>query len=155
MAFKTDFFIDCAVTVLTDDLVIFQGRIIRDEHERPHDPKCEKLPPKINIKLDLDPEFIVLKLVCDPVLLTGEGRIVKIRPDLFEEGDVVRLNVNEIIAIGPSRDCFDKEIKKEHEKEHEKKHDWEHEKKHKCECEKHEEEKVLTEYVVTATAKND
>lgn len=109
MGVKKDLFVDCigAVTVLTDAMVIFQGQIVRDETERGHE-GFEKFP-KINIELGLEPEFIVLRLTCDPALLTDEARIEEIRPDLFEEGDIVRINVNEIVAIGPSRECFDSE----------------------------------------------
>jgi hypothetical protein len=109
MGLKEDFFIDCvgAVVVLTDDRIIFQGQIIRGNEERHHEECCC---PKV--ELDDDPDFIVLRLTCDPAVIKDDGDIKKIEPDFFEEGDIVRINVNEIIAVGPSRCCLGE--KKDH-----------------------------------------
>lgn len=111
MAIAKESFIDCtgAVTVLLDNRTILQGQIVRDDKERKHGESDES--PKIHIELnvDRDPEFVVLRLTCDPSFLTGDAEIEVITPDLFEEGDLVRINVNEIAAIGPSRCCFEGE----------------------------------------------
>jgi hypothetical protein len=114
MGFKKEFFADCvgAVTILMDDRIIFQGQIINDDNERHHwnfkdDDKC--CPPfkvEVEAKLDDDPDFIVLRLTCDPAIIRDNADIKEIEPDLFEEGDIIRINVNEIIAIGPSRCCL-------------------------------------------------
>lgn len=105
MVFKKEFFADCvgAVTILTDDRIVFQGQILKDDNERHHckdddDDKC-CCPP-------FNPDFIVLRLTCDPTIIKDNGCIQEIEPDLFEEGDTIRINVNEIIAIGPSRCCL-------------------------------------------------
>lgn len=117
MGFK-DFFVDCvgAVTVLTDDRVIFQGQLIKDDEKRHHGHEHEEdekkcCPPievevEVKAKLDNDPDFIVLRLICDPAIIRDNANIQEIEPDLFEEGDVIRINVNEIIAVGPSRCCL-------------------------------------------------
>lgn len=106
MGIKKDSFVDCvgAVTVLTDDRIIFQGQIVRDDEERHHDD--EKDCPKVNVELENDPEFIVLRLTCDPAIIKDNAIIEEIEPDLFRKSDIIRLNVNEIIAIGPSRECL-------------------------------------------------
>lgn len=99
MDFNKDFFADCigAVTILTDDLVVFQGQIIRDErHKCFDDDKFDKC---------CRPEFVVLKLTCDPAII-DDHRIKETCPDLFEEGDKIRINVDKIIAVGPSRCCL-------------------------------------------------
>jgi hypothetical protein len=114
MGFKKEFFADCvgAVTILTDDRVIFQGQILKDDNERHHwkdddDKCCPQF--KVEAKLDDDPDFIVLRLTCDPAIIRDNANIQEIEPDLFEEGDIIRINVNEIIAIGPSRCCLGEE----------------------------------------------
>jgi hypothetical protein len=121
MGLKKEFFTDCvgAVTILTDDRVIFQGQILKDDNERHHwkdddDDKCCCPPFKVEVeaKLDDDPDFIVLRLTCDPAIIRDNANIQEIEPDLFEEGDIVRINVNEIIAIGPSRCCLGQDGKK-------------------------------------------
>lgn len=106
MGIKKDSFVDCvgAVTIVTDDRIIFQGQIVKDDEERHHE-DFEKFP-KINIEVETEPEFIVLRLTCDPAIIDDDGDIKEIEPDLFEEGDIIRINVNEIIAIGPSRECL-------------------------------------------------
>ena len=123
MGFKKEFFVDCvgAVTILMDDLVVFQGQVLKDDEERHHDDgdddkKCCP-PPKVEVEvkaeLCCDPDFIVLRLICDPALIKDDGCIREIEPDLFEEGDIIRINVNEIIAVGPSRCCLGDPPKKD------------------------------------------
>ena len=107
MRVKKDFFADCvgAVTVLVEDRIIFQGQIVKDEEPRKHheEEHCHK----VEVELEDNPEFIVLRLTCDPALIRDNATIEEIEPDLFEEGDVIRINVDTIIAIGPSRECFE------------------------------------------------
>jgi hypothetical protein len=115
MRFDKDFFINCigAVTILTDDRVIFQGQILKDEKEsRKHhddDKCCPPLKVEVEAKLDDDPDFIVLRLTCDPAIIRDNANIEEIEPDLFEEGDIIRINVNQIVAVGPSRCCLGEE----------------------------------------------
>jgi hypothetical protein len=117
MGFKKEFFVDCvgAVTVLVDDRVVFQGQIIWDDEPRHHDDDFEKKFPPIKVEVkdkvdveivDKDPDFIALRLTCDPAIIKPDGYIEEIEPDLFEAGDIIRINVNEIIAVGPSRCCL-------------------------------------------------
>jgi hypothetical protein len=112
MGFKKEFFVDCvgAVTILMDDRIIFQGRIQKDDNERHHcdddDKCCPPLKVEVKAKLDDDPDFIVLRLTCDPAIIRDNANIQEIEPDLFEEGDIIRINVNEIVAVGPSRCCL-------------------------------------------------
>jgi hypothetical protein len=107
MGMKKDSFIECVgtVTIVTVDRLIFQGQIVKEEKEeekRHHDEE----PIKVFAKLETEPEFIKLRLVCDPAIIKDNGEIEEIEPDLFEEGDVIRINENEIITIGPSRECL-------------------------------------------------
>jgi hypothetical protein len=117
MGFKKEFFVDCvgAVTILTDDRIIFQGQVLKDDEERHHDDDDKKCcpPPKVEVEvkaeLCCDPEFIVLRLLCDPAIIRDNGNIQEIEPDLFKEGHIIRINVAEIIAVGPSRCCLGEE----------------------------------------------
>ncbi len=119
MRFDKDFFANCigAVTILTDDRVIFQGQILKDDNEfrkyYDDDKCCPPVKVEVEAKLDDDPDFIVLRLTCDPAIIRDNATIQEIEPDLFEEGDIIRINVNQIIAVGPSRCCLgDEEEKK-------------------------------------------
>ena len=113
MRFDKDFFDKSvgAVTILTDDRIIFQGQILKDDNERFHcdDKCCPPLKGEVEAKLDDDPDFIVLRLTCDPAIIRDNASIEEIDPDLFEEGDIIRINVNKIIAVGPSRCCLGEE----------------------------------------------
>ena len=108
MSIKKDAFADCigAVTILTEDRVIFQGQIVREDGERHHEQ------PPIIINVESETEFIRLRLTCDPALIRDNATIEEIEPDLFEEGDVIKINVSEIVAIGPSRACLGEEVAK-------------------------------------------
>jgi len=134
MRFDKDFFSSCigAVTIVTDDRIIFQGQILRDEKDRKSykndnkwedesDDKCDhkcdhkcddkccspvKVEVEVEAKLEDDPDFIVLRLTCDPAIIRDNAQIQEINPDLFEEGDIIRINVNQIIAVGPSSGCL-------------------------------------------------
>jgi hypothetical protein len=113
MGFKKEFFADCvgAVTILVDDRIIFQGQILND-NERHHGKDDDCCPPfkvEVKAKLDDDPDFIVLRLTCEPSIIRDNADIREIEPDLFKEGDIIRINVNEIIAVGPSRCCLGEE----------------------------------------------
>lgn len=118
MGFKKEFFVDCvgAVTIVTDDRIIFQGQVIKDDEERYHDDEKKCCPPlevEVEVKAEIegDPDFIVLRLLCDPAIIKDNACIEEIEPDLFEEGDIIRINVNEIVAVGPSRCCLGEEKK--------------------------------------------
>jgi hypothetical protein len=99
-----DFLVDCvgAVTILTVDRIIFQGQIKKDDCERHH----QDTPPQINVFVENEVEFILLELRCDPAIIRDNANIQEIEPSLFEEGDVIRINLADIIAIGPSNGCL-------------------------------------------------
>jgi hypothetical protein len=59
----------------------------------------------------------VLKLTCDPVIIKPDGKIRKIRPQLFEEGDIIRINVFEIVTVGPSLCCFSESESEDYDEE--------------------------------------
>lgn len=112
---KDDFFIDCvgAVTILTVDRIVFQGKIRKDDCDRHHE-----TPPEINIYVENEFEFLSLELRCKPALISDKANrdreedrrehdnIEVIKPTLFEEGDIIRINLAQIVAIGPSNCCF-------------------------------------------------
>lgn len=110
MGKKHNDFIDCVgtITVLTVDRVVFQGQLIKEhDEERKHD----DFPPKIEVEVEVENEneFITLELACDVAIIRDNADIEETDPPLFEEGDVVRINVANIVAIGPSNGCFDEE----------------------------------------------
>lgn len=85
------------VTIITDNLIIFQGQILKKPcryHDAPE-----------------GPAFIVVKLICYPSLLKENGMIHTIQPDLFYDCDIISINIEKIIAVGPSRCCFECEEK--------------------------------------------
>ena len=108
MGFKKEFFDLCvgAVTILTDDLVIFQGQIVKEEKRTHCDDEKDFPKLEVNIKVENDPDFITLRLTCDPALIKENACIEEIEPDLFLQGDIIRISVNKIIAVGPSRECL-------------------------------------------------
>ncbi len=93
-----------SVRIVTDDRIIFQGQIKRAE-----DRYCKQEWAKVEVKgkLEDDREFIVLSLSCEPAIIRDNATIHTIYPELFREGDIIRINVDEIIAIGPSGGCID------------------------------------------------
>ena len=90
---------------MTEDHIIFQGQVKKDwEDARYHheeEKSCDH-----RTKKCCDPRVIVLKLTCDPAIIKNDGRIRRIRPRLYEIGDVIRINVFEIVSVGPSRCCL-------------------------------------------------
>lgn len=97
---KSMSFINCltssigSITVLTEDGFVFQGQIVRrrDEEFRDEDRHNEE-------------DFIFLELICNAALVTEDAELETIRPTLFRDGDIVRINVCKIIAVGPSNGC--------------------------------------------------
>ena len=95
---KEDFLVDCVgvVTVLTDDRIVFQGKIKKERHN-------DNLTPYIGAKVEVNNEnqFIVLVLNCDAAIISDNGKLQTIDQTLYKDGFVVRLNIAKIIAIGP------------------------------------------------------
>lgn len=94
MKFRKNDFIDCvgAVTILTEDRFLFQGQLKKGRHQKSDEDETE---------------FVVLVLACEPALVRDNAQIQIISSPLFEIGDTIRINVDEIIAIGPSNGCLD------------------------------------------------
>lgn len=91
---KIDFtdFDDClgSVNVLLGDRVVLQGRIIRDD--------CRK-------HVDNEDELITLELTCDAFIIRDNAQLKTISPTLFTARSKVRINVDDISAVGPSVGC--------------------------------------------------
>lgn len=102
MKFRKEDFVDCvgSVTIVTENLIIFQGQVKR------HEDRCNDWS-KENAKSKDDAEFIVLILSCIPAIIGGGATIQPITPELFQVGDTIRINLDEIVAIGPSSGCFE------------------------------------------------
>jgi hypothetical protein len=82
------------ITVVLDDITLI-GRFLGEIEERySHDDD----PLIVNVKVDNDPEFILLQLVCD---VEGDDG-----PEI-EAGTVVAVNVNKIQLIAPGGECED------------------------------------------------
>lgn len=95
-------FAECVgvVSFLLDDRVVLQGVIVHN-----HDRHDDDHPELIKAKVEIEPEFITVTLRCDAAIISDNGCIVTISPPLFQANDVVKINVNEIIAIGPFNEC--------------------------------------------------
>ncbi|MBP2642500.1 MAG: hypothetical protein H6Q67_387 [Firmicutes bacterium] len=75
-----------AVTVLTAAHIVYQGTIQKMEENRGSD----------------DPDFILLQLVCYPGIVRDNAQLKVISPFLYNIGAIIRINVEEIVSIGPS-----------------------------------------------------
>lgn len=97
--------VDCVgtVTVLTNDRVVLQGQIKHNRH-------CnDDFPSQFNVNLENQNEFIVLVLNCDAAIIRDNAELRVIDPPLYQAGNTVRINVSQIVAIGPSSGCADDE----------------------------------------------
>ncbi|MDT8900453.1 hypothetical protein [Anaeroselena agilis] len=83
------------VRVVTNNRIVYQGLL------QPPPPVFPPAPFTPN-----NNRFIYVLLSCPPELITTTGERVTIEPTLFDEGDLVRINAEDI-AIGPSGDCVD------------------------------------------------
>lgn len=78
-----------SITILTEDGFVFQGQIVRNRDEERH----------------VEDDFIFLELTCNAAVVTEDAKIENIHPRLYRDGDVVRINICKIIAVGPSNGC--------------------------------------------------
>lgn len=104
MGSQNDFACLGNVRIVTDELLVFQGQI-RKNDER----KTEYFQPKVEVQVENENEFILVELDCAVAIVRENGNIEPTEPPLFEAGDLVRINVDEIIAIGPADGCFEKD----------------------------------------------
>jgi hypothetical protein len=97
---KEDFGVDCigAVTFFLDDRLVLQGQILFDK-DRHHDDQTVK------VEVEKKSDFIFVELLCDAAIVRDNATLTEISPPVFRAGDIVRINVAEIIAVGPSRGC--------------------------------------------------
>ncbi|WP_378955807.1 hypothetical protein [Pelosinus sp. sgz500959] len=102
MGFKRNDFSECvgSVNVILDDRIVLQGQIVKEE--RHHDD-----PINVNVELENQNEFITLILNCEALIIRDNAELKIISPTLFDEGDRIRINVSQIVAIGPSHGCPD------------------------------------------------
>ncbi len=104
MSFRKEGFIDCvglgAVNVVLADRVVLQGQIIKERnHNIPNNGNDE-----------VENEFITLELSCAALIIRDNAQLADISPVLYAAGDRVRINISEIIAIGPSNGCPDEVV---------------------------------------------
>ncbi len=92
-----------AVTVVTIDRIVFQGQFVKD---RDDGRKTEHYQPHINV--ENENEFVLLELTCDAAIIRENGNIETTNPPLYQDGDLVRLNVANIASVGPSGGCVEK-----------------------------------------------
>jgi len=101
MSFRKVNFDDCigSVNILLDDRIVLQGQIVREERYYDND--------NMSVNVENENEFITLRLTCEALIIRDNAALEAISPTLFDEGDRVRINVSQIVAIGPSHDCPD------------------------------------------------
>jgi hypothetical protein len=114
MTRKFEFPFDCfrQVTILTDDLIVYQGNIERfDGDARKHD---EDSPPSSisltgDIGVQVEPRFVSLALSCVPVLLVPTGPSVCFVPleNVYPLPGIVRINLNQITAVSDFIECVE------------------------------------------------
>ncbi len=82
------------VRVVTSNRIIYQGQL--------------QVAPPVFPPAPFTPNnrFIFVLLTCPPEFITDTGERVTIEPILFDEGDLVKINVEEIV-LGPSGDCLE------------------------------------------------
>lgn len=102
MGLRREHLVDCvgAVNVLLGDRVVLQGQLIKSRHHGDD-------PVQVNVEVENENEFVTLELTCDALIIRDNGELRAIRPSLYEEGDIVRINLADISAVGPSHGCPD------------------------------------------------
>lgn len=117
---KHNDFIGCigSVRVLTVDGFVFQGQVEDckdDKDDKDDERKSEYIQPHVDVDVDVESEneFICLELECDVAVVRENANVVVTNPPIFEAGDLVKINVANIIAVGPSDGCFEKGKDKE------------------------------------------
>jgi hypothetical protein len=92
-------FFPFGVRVVTSSRIIYQGTL--QVPPIPPPPPFPPFPPPPPV----DGRFIFVLLNCPPEFITDDGARTTIYPFLFDEGDVVKINVDEIV-VGPSGNCL-------------------------------------------------
>ncbi len=80
------------VRIVTLSGLIFQGQLVSPV-------SCFSPFPKTNNS------FLFIRLTCPPEILFN-GTREDIQPPLYDEGDLLKINLSQIVAIGPSGDCL-------------------------------------------------
>ena len=90
-----------SISVLTDDRILFQGQIDRERYCNNNSSE------ELDVNVTIQNQFIVLVLTCDVAIIRDNGELKTICPTLYQDGDIVRINIANIVAIGPSRGCIE------------------------------------------------
>lgn len=80
------------VRIVTVEGLIFQGQLVTPV-------PCFTPFPKT------DNSFLFIRLTC-PAEILFNGTREDIQPPLYDDGDLLKINVSQILAIGPSGDCL-------------------------------------------------
>lgn len=102
-----DVIIDWAgtVNVLLESRVVLQGQIINGNRK--------PLPvQELNNSVAIS-RFLVLRLTCDASILRDNAQLKFIEPPLYQEGNIVRVNLDQVLSIGPSSGCPEEEDSEE------------------------------------------
>jgi hypothetical protein len=78
-----------SITILTEDGFVFQGQIVKNREE----------------ERNVEENFIFVELTCNASMVTEDAHFKTIYPPIYRDGDIVRINVCNIIAVGPSNGC--------------------------------------------------
>ncbi|WP_110953895.1 hypothetical protein [Anaerosinus massiliensis] len=77
-----------SITILTEDRCVFQGQVVKNrDQERAR-----------------DQDYICIELTCDVSVICG-NRVELLVPAIYRDGDLVRINICNIVAVGPSNGC--------------------------------------------------
>lgn len=98
-----DGFFDCVgtVNILLESRVVLQGQILRDNRK--------PLPVLETNNILENNRFLVIRLACDASIIRDNAQLQVIEPPLYQEGDIVRVNLDEVASIGPSSGCVEEE----------------------------------------------
>ena len=90
-----------SVTVLTDDLIVYQGHLEHGGPRKHDDVDVVAIAGKVGVEANLRPQFITLALSCVPALLVPIDSTVFAVPlyDVFPLPGLVKINVDQIISI--------------------------------------------------------
>ena len=90
-----------SVTVLTDDLIVYQGHLEHGGPRKHDDVDVVAIAGKVGVEADIRPQYLVLALSCIPTLLVPTGTSVYSVAlyDVFPLPGLVKINIDQIISI--------------------------------------------------------